>query len=361
MIEHQAVGQVAGRHALALVQFVKDRGDRPRCIETHDQPIILDLLGCGGRLREDVGRQGRVQHGIAQRRRLDVVPRIAELQPLFALPTERVEEDDRLPGGRGVDLCGQGLLRRAEQFLSLRQQRGIARQALVVHALDRRAGQDVVELVEQHFLPDGVQRRTRVVGAGQPVRHGRHPLRLAQHLLHTPVVPLVGGVGGEGALVALQVEFALPGGKAIGILHPFLEEGRGPLLLHGRQAGKIAQPRQPLQVFLARPAAAVANAVGHERVAGDALVAVVLLDHGQRARRGRAVVGLLRQHVHQHGGSVDALPAERLVREGVDQAPAQLLCGEIADAGARHDLRQRTRVAKGVGQPDIVDVDAKFI
>ena len=83
VIEHQAVGQVAGG-TLALVQFVKDRGDRPdaskRTTSRSFSICSVVAASCGRRWR-----QGRAQHGIAQRRRLDVVPRIAEL-PLFALP-----------------------------------------------------------------------------------------------------------------------------------------------------------------------------------------------------------------------------------------------------------------------------------
>ena len=157
----------------------------------------------------------------------------------------------------------------------LAEQRRVARQALVVYPLDRRAGQDVVELVEQHLLPDRLQPRRRVGGAGQ--RRGQHggPLQLAQRQLHPAVVPLVARLGGERALVPLQVELARPRWRS----------ARRP-----RASARRKPPPTPASPGSARPGSSAAPAApgaprpGRRRrrrcrrpsgVVGDALVVVV--------------------------------------------------------------------------------------
>ena len=227
---------------------------------------------------------------------------------------------------------GEPRVVRRRQLRRLPMQLGVARQALVVHTLDRRAGQDVVELVEQHLAPDRGQPRCRVGHAGEGRGEHGGPLQLAQRQLHLPVVPLVARLGRQRALVALQVQLARPGGEARRIGLPALEECGGPFLLHRAEACQILDARQPLQVLLAGAAAAIADAEDHQRMARNAVVLVVLLDLAHRARRGRAVVGLLGQHVRQHLCAVDALPVEGVVREGVDQAPGELLRREVVHA-----------------------------
>ena len=83
-----------------------------------------------------------------------------------------------------------------------------------MHPGDRGAGQDVVELLEQHRLPGSPQLGVRVRGPG-PHRRGCCPqLGLPQQVLTAPVALLGPGLGGVGAPVELQVQLARPDRRA---------------------------------------------------------------------------------------------------------------------------------------------------
>ncbi len=218
-----------------------------------------------------------------------------------------------------------------------------------------------MELVEQHALPGLVQRRGREVEAAQQA--GRHTPQLGspERELALAVAALGLGLRGVHAAVALEVELADVAvlGPALGFL--VLEELHRRRETHLRHALEVLQPPRELEVVAGRPAAAVAVAEGiepgGEAVLLDALVPA--LDHALGVDAGVVVV----VQVDVDLGAVDALPDEGVVGEGIAAVvgPEDLLRGEVLDAAAAHDLRQRAGVAEDVGQPQQLAVDAELL
>ncbi|CAM5276340.1 hypothetical protein SPURM210S_06205 [Streptomyces purpurascens] len=85
---------------------------------------------------------------------------------------------------------------------------------LAVHPGDGRPGQDVVELVQQHRLPDAVQLLVGVRVPGAYGRRRRPQLGLAQQVLAAAVALLGPGLAGVGGAVQFQVELADPDGRS---------------------------------------------------------------------------------------------------------------------------------------------------
>jgi len=75
-----------------------------------------------------------------------------------------------------------------------------------------RAGQNVMELVEQYFLVGLTNVIRRILHAAQHRQRAQN-LRLAQGEFQHPVHLFDIGLGGEGAAVHFQVEFAVPRGQ----------------------------------------------------------------------------------------------------------------------------------------------------
>jgi len=84
---------------------------------------------------------------------------------------------------------------------------------LAVHPGDRRAGQDVVELLEQHQAPGFLERVVGVLGASSHGDDGRPQLRLPQQVLAAAVAALGAGLGCVGAAVEFEVELPRPDGR----------------------------------------------------------------------------------------------------------------------------------------------------
>ena len=266
-----------------------------------------------------------------------------------------------LPRVRAVDALADRAVRRHGQPRRLVKQRLVARRRLVIDAGNRRARQDVVELVEQQLLPDLLQFAVRVARAGDDRGQRGRQFQLAQRDLDFAVIPLDLALRGIGALVALQVELARPGRIARGVLGD-VREKRGRRLLHDRaQPGQVGFARQPFEVLLARPAAAVADAEQHQRLVGDPLFQEVLLDRQHRAGGGGAVVGRLRRQMCQHLRAVDPLPPEGVVGVPGDPAPRQFLGHKIGHAGLRQELRQRPRIAEHIRHPQAVGIPPELL
>ena len=215
---------------------------------------------------------------------------------------------------------------------------------LAVDARDRRAGEDVVELVQQHVAPVLLEHGPAVVA-----HEHREGLDLVQLALDEAVVALDLPLRRVRALVGLEVELADVGVGDLALLErPEEVACRG--VLHPRKAAEVLLAPRDLVVDLVRTAAAVAGAVDEERRVQCDLG--VLLQAGEQVvGRPATVVVAFGRHVHEHGGSVDPLPVEAAVREVVDRVPRELDGLEPVHAGAPEDLRQVAVVAEGVGQP----------
>ena len=121
-------------------------------------------------------------------------------------------EVERVHRRRPAPERGEG---RLPQFLPIGQHLGHLAVRVLVHQRDRAARQNVVELVQQHHLPQLVDLILRV---GEPAllrRGGGEELDVVQQVLRPTVVALHPRLGGVGAAVQLEVELAdhLRGGR----------------------------------------------------------------------------------------------------------------------------------------------------
>ena len=156
-VHRQPVGPLAGRDDLAFRELVVDRDDGPILVEAHPQPVVFKPVGRRVDIRDRFAGPGRIHGRIAQSRNRNPTPARGQTEPFAPLPGKRVEHHDRLLHPCRGDAVGQSPLAFSDQRLHLGQQRLVAGRGFVVHPFDRRARQDIVELVEQHFLPDGIQ------------------------------------------------------------------------------------------------------------------------------------------------------------------------------------------------------------
>ena len=135
-----------------------------------------------------------------------------DLHQLAAVARRGVEHDERARHAGGVDLLDDRLLRGGDQLGRDRRDPRVVAQAVLVGPVDARAGDDVVELVEQQQLPRLVERGggIRAPVARRARRGDRPQLGRAQRLLVAAVGPLDRAVRRVGAPVVLEVELADP-------------------------------------------------------------------------------------------------------------------------------------------------------
>ena len=137
-----------------------------------------------------------------------------------------------------------------------------------------------MELIEQHFLPDFIQRLAAVVACER-----NHELQFSQGILHLPVELLVARGGGKGALMPLEIQLALPYRRAVfALLLQPKQHGLCRRLLHRTQAVEVFHALGRLQMIDARPATAVAHAEENERLVGKATLGIVFLAVKQGVR-----------------------------------------------------------------------------
>src|SRR5690606_37957046 len=94
------------------------------------------------------------------------------------------------------ETVGQRHLTLAGERADLVEDRGVARVALVIDALDRGPRQDVVELVEQDYLPATVERLGGIRGDAGLGGETGDPLQFAQGDFTPAVVALHQGLRG---------------------------------------------------------------------------------------------------------------------------------------------------------------------
>ena len=148
----------------------------------------------------------------------------------------------------------------------------VLRLRLAVHPGDRRARQDVVELVQQHRLPQPVELLVRI-GVARDVQRGRRrpQLGLAQRVFAAPVALLGAGLGGVGGAVQLQVELAGPHG--------------GVRVLGARGLAKKSSGCST--TTFAEPSRSASRRARSMHLAGGAATAVAVPERRQRARTAR--------------------------------------------------------------------------
>ena len=160
---------------------------------------------------------------------------------------------------RGVDE-GQGQVVRVLRSEDLgRRIKDVRRQPLIdlarlaMHPFDRAAGQHVVELVEQQLLPRPIQQGRGPLPTTSPNRLCRKVFEVVQLVLQPPVPGLDRALGGQRALVLLEVELTSPVGKNIGVCREPAEELSRRPSNESRHAEQVRRTLGDLEVDLTRP------------------------------------------------------------------------------------------------------------
>ena len=226
---------------------------------------------------------------------------------------------------------------------------GVLLDGLAVHPRDRGAGEDVVELLEEHLLPQ----RVELVVRGMP----------------SPVltVAVVAHSSASTSRCSVRRLPCLVGAATLACRGAARGRARRP-----RPAGAPAAPRPGRRRRRGAPSAPLASPRGRpggcalpviSRVGAAATVAPAERGRASRWRRpcsrnwrsalasstpeSCGVVGVDRREVGEDPGAVDALPPEGVVGEHVDLVPGDLLGEEPARSRRRRDdLRQRGGVAE---------------
>ena len=254
------------------------------------------------------------------------------------------------------------LLRRDDDRVELRRHPGVGALGLLVHPGDGAAGQDVVELVEQHGASTaGPAVRTGTPG---PAARSRSPPRAR---------PRAAGVRCAGCPAWSWPDWCTCRGGTPGTARRPRPARSGTRPRPWRRTSSAARcvtrvepsrsdSRAGAGEHLAGGAAtAVAMTEGHQRDGRAALLGEVVLGVRELAAEQLGVVGVGGREVGEHPGAVVALPPEGVVRELVGLVPGDLLGEEPARTRRRDDLRQRAAVAERVGQPDLLGLDAELL
>ncbi|OEI67426.1 hypothetical protein Cus16_2856 [Curtobacterium sp. ER1/6] len=340
-VEDEAVAVPDGRHGLLRRRHGTTQGGHParrdgRGVEAHHGP--------------DLGAAPGPDRTRALRR----------VEPAAGSPGERGRRRPD-PGERRRPTARERGRRRPDQSLEDLGDPGVLGLGVLVDPGDRRPRQDVVELLQEHGVPHGLELVVRVLGA-EPHGRGRRPeLGLAEQVLGSAVALLRADLRGVRAAVELEVHFPRP--------HRGFRQDALELLEHLRGGAEV-DPRRAVEVVLASgrrdhlaggPTAAVAEPVQQHRRVRDAALLVAAFAAEQVGGGDVRVVGVGRGKVRQDAGAVDALPVERRVRDDVRLVPRGLLRDEPLRAGGPDDLRQRAGVAERVGQPGLGGVDAELL
>ena len=256
--------------------------------------------------------------------------------------------------------------------------------AILINPMDRRAGNDVVKLIEKEQLPCAIKRGA--VRFGMRLAEARHvingacrvcrrflssgrkrqgdrieKLGIVKQELGFPISAFVFCLARVGAAVELEVELAHPDGQIFGVGLGFLEELDGLLLLELGQAVEIARAASLFEHLNAGTAASVAPPIDEERSGGAIEFLEVLDILEQFSRAGVRIVSVGRREVSEDARPVDAFPEKGMVGELVELAPRNFLSEKVFDAALAHDLRQGSRIAKDVRNPDVLCLVAEFL
>ena len=363
---------MAGGQSLPRLEV--ERIDVPRL--ERDRPVVVELepVAGGGERLAPRGALDEAEHGavlaelgaeVLVREHQAVARDLVLIQHklvrgLDADPVRRRLHDRQLARRRPYDLSPleRRRVHRAAAESRERRRRDRVRAGLdlgqvalgvLVDEPDGRAGEDVVELLQEEELPQAVELLARVVAA----RDGREELGVVQRDLGAPVAALRARLGRVRAAVVLEVELAEDRRALARLRLERLEELRRRGHPRPRQALQIARAEHRLDHRARRPAAPVAVAVDEHR---GPRVLVILVCPGALAQlrdRALARVRVGGREVRQHLAAVDPLPDERVVLGPVEAVPRELLRQEPGDPALAHDLRELAVVAEDVGVPEL--------
>ena len=214
---------------------------------------------------------------------------------------------------------------------------------------DRRPGQDVVELLREHLLPELVE-----IGC-RPARR-RPQLGLAQQLLAPAVAELGADLARQRSPVRLEVQLAAPHRHRRAEMDLALDVAEELGWRTDRDAWcavEVGEPPRALEHLARRSATAVAVSERHQRPVTPAVLGEV--GDGVRAfgRCDLGVVGVDGWEVGEHACAVEPFPPERVVGEPVLLVPRQLLRHEAGHPAGCEHLWQTGRVAEHVGDPHL--------
>ncbi len=226
---------------------------------------------------------------------------------------------------------------------------GELRLGVLVDPGDRRARQDVVELLGQHPLP-------QVVDIGGPPERRRPEFGLDQQALASTVAELGLELARQRAPVHLEVQLTAPHrhrGAAVGVTFDALEHRRRSVHLQGCSRVDPREPASALEHLAGRATATVAVTEGHQRVRAPAVVLEVRDREVELLGCDLGVVGVDRREVREDSRSVQPLPPERVVREPVLFVPTQLLGDETMHSPSGEHLGKTGWISEHIGDPDL--------
>ena len=314
-LEHRR--ELTRRNQLTCAGEIDDRADVAGAVPPHREARVghrrvgqhdpvVDRLRVVARCRERRDREGRHPHGQRppnRRRAAGTSPRSAHRS---RTPTRRRAGPRRRsasrPGWRATPRAGSAPAAETTSINSARCDARVRSDALEdglgigVDPGDRRAGQDVVELLGEHLAPE-------VVDVGRAAERRRPQLGLDQQSLAAAVAELRAQLARERAPVRLEVQLAAPDrnrGTRIDLGFDPLEELIGCADFQRQVRIDRGEPAGPLEHLAGRAAAAVAVTERHQRLCAPAVVAEVAHGVGHLDRGDLGVVRVDRREVGQH-------------------------------------------------------------
>jgi len=339
--------RVGGRAVAARLEV--GRVDVPG-VEVHRQ-VLVELEPVAGRrqrlaarrLVDDAFDVAVLAESHSQIRVLQYQPVDSDYIARFYDPAGRVRlrfDDDKLAGRIISDLVSgdsDRVDRRfacADQRFEGRLELGEVAACVVVHEPDRRAGEDVVELLQQQELPEPVELGAWIVAA-----RGRQELGIVQQLLAHAVAALREGLRRVHAAVVLEVELADDHGTVGVLSFQRFEELVARRLPRAREALQVARASQRFEHRARRAAAAVAVPVDEQARPARLVILELAIGVEQLLDACVAVVRVDGREVAEHFTAVDPLPRERVRVWTVEAVPRELLRQEPRHAGEAQQLR----------------------
>ena len=230
---------------------------------------------------------------------------------------------------------------------------------VLINSCDGRAGQDVVELMQQDFFPQTLNCLCRIclslLGCQRApqfqITHGK---------LTSSVVVLHHCLRSIGSAVSAEIQLSGIGMLRSAFCFHILEELDGAFQFYLRAAFQVSLTLRIFQIVSCRAATAIAVTKGQEECIQISLLASVLPHVHQLG--GVGAVGVAGRQEGTDLRAVHAFPVEIMVRElfAFIVRPENLLSYQIFNAAALQNLRQCSGITKGIRQPQHLAVYAEL-
>ena len=279
---------------------------------------------------------------------------LLQLDNLLALKAERVKESNALPRVQQRMACRRCMplcvpLKLTMRFIRLR-----------IDPRNRRAGQNIMELMQEQLLPEPLGFLLRI---GSPLqRRQRTPkLHIMQSKFTAAVVVFDFRLRGIRSAVGVEIQLAVPCMRGRAFFLQIRKEIQRRHHLYPRHALQIALTNRILDKIAARSAAAVAVPERHHE-----FIQMTLLRTGSpcaaKLLRIRSICITGRQEGRDRR-TVHAFPCKVMIREWVAfvVAPEYLLRHQILYAAVAQQLRQNRRIAKRIRQPEHAALHAELL